>query len=136
MDTKIKFCPECGSASVEYSTLSGGAASCKKCEWKGVKEELLVSVLSHDFSDPNQLITLFARDLRNMMGKVLANPLVELLAKWGFFTDPKNLQLTMKESTLYIQTAARAMAVSLMQTREFVATGGVQHFKKEKKHVS
>lgn len=135
MDDKIKMCPECGSASVEFSVLIGGSASCKKCGWSGTKEELLTSVISHDFSSPDQVISLFARDIRDMVGKVMAKPLVSLLAKWGFFTKPSDVKLTTKETTLYIQTAARAMAVALFQTREFIATGGVQHFK-ERKDVS
>ena len=40
--TVAYFCPECGSASVEFSGIIGGEASCSVCQWAGAKDKLLV----------------------------------------------------------------------------------------------
>ncbi len=121
-EAEAKFCPNCGSASVDFSTLVGGEASCNACSWKGISTQLVVFPFKHEMGSEEEVARAFANDVRRVVGD-MATPLAQLLAKWGFIdakppTREDKLKLYTKELTFYITEAARAVAISFITTRQ------------------
>jgi len=122
-DKNIRICPECGKATVDY-TIFGGTASCRGCGWRGKETDLLLVPMNPNGTDPEQLMVRFTLELRTLLAKVLGTPLVRFLADWGFLTDRTNDALVKKEAAMYLTNVARAVAVSIIKTREEIATNG------------
>lgn len=92
------FCPDCGSPSVNHSVLIGGTASCNACGWKGSAEQLTAYSFEHDLGDAEQVLQLFARDMRKFVAQN-ARPLADILRKWGFLKEPIQREDFMKQLT-------------------------------------
>ena len=93
----VRFCPQCGSASVDFSALANGAARCLGCNWSGVNEDLLLVPIQHDFSFGSaSIITEMMNDVRRLLSGELGLPYLKFLIKWGFVeADINNLGNTL-----------------------------------------
>jgi hypothetical protein len=77
----LYVCPECGSPSVEYSSLAGGDATCTACKWAGSNERLLA--IPGELRGKEETFTAMRNDLRNTFGRA-ATDFGRFLIKWGF----------------------------------------------------
>ncbi len=77
------ICPECGSASVDFSSLVGGEASCSVCKWKGSKEQLLTVPFDNRMGSPHEVVVAMRNDLRRTFSES-ARGFIIFLIKWGF----------------------------------------------------
>lgn len=115
----MRFCPQCGSASVEFSPLAGGAASCRACKWQGVLEDLLgVPVPTGDSA---QLVGRLFQDLRTLLSGELGVPYLKFLLRWGFLAaDLENLTGTLdrKKYARYIMAIAKAIFLAIIEVRQ------------------
>jgi hypothetical protein len=76
-------CPDCGSASVEFSNLVGGKARCTVCNWEGTKEQLLSVPFDNRRGSPNEVVVAMRNDLRRTFSES-ARGFILFLIKWGF----------------------------------------------------
>ena len=86
------FCTQCGSPSVEFSSLAGGHATCKACGWSGPREKLAAHAFSHEHGTDVQALVSCLNDLRSTLAQS-GKELAVYLRKWGFWdgSDPKSL---------------------------------------------
>lgn len=118
METSVRFCPQCGSAGVDYSSLAGGAAHCRGCQWDGPKEELLAVPMADD-SD-QQLISRLMGEMRKLLSGELGLPYLKFLLRWGFLkADVANIDKTLdrKAYSRYIAAIARAILTAIIEER-------------------
>lgn len=111
------FCPECGSASLEYSELAGSLATCKVCDWTGAQEKLVAYQFQHDFADGTEAL----RHMMNQMRHIYAassKMFGEFLLKWGFLDYTQ----TRKGMNINTKQLARFMAVSAQATLRAIVT--------------
>jgi hypothetical protein len=113
LNDKAYFCATCGSASVTFSSLSGGEAGCTVCGWGGKVEDLASAPFGHDFSSPERILHALMLDIRQLMSAGLAMQIGKVLLKWGFMTELSSQQLGR-----YIGAAATAIAEALIRERE------------------
>jgi hypothetical protein len=106
------FCKECGSASVDYGTLTGSSAVCKACGWKGTVEGLLQHTFSHESGTDDQMVKDFMVDVRKVYA-ANSKSLVLLLAKWGFLPQPVQPRLVGR----YIAAMAQASLEAVFRVR-------------------
>ena len=109
-----RFCPQCGSPSVEFGALIGAQSKCKVCSWEGPKEELLHMPFSHDMGNAEQMLQMFANDIRRVYAES-ALSFGRVLFKWGFMPDKKELQS--KVLQLYLTEVARASLAAIIKVR-------------------
>lgn len=87
----VRFCPQCGSAGVDFSALANGAAHCRGCGWKGTNEDLLLVPIQHDFAFGSaSIITEMMNDARQLLAGELGLPYLKFLLKWGFIEGGAN----------------------------------------------
>lgn len=118
----MRVCAECGSASVDYSHLVGGDASCRVCSWSGRREDLVViPVRQEGLSDDNQVFMTMYQDFRKIF-RDSALPFTRFLVKWGFVDAVKRgekLNIQKPEHVVrYINAIFQASMKSLLETRE------------------
>jgi len=114
------FCPECGSASIDYSVLVGGNATCKTCGWVGSNEKLVAYQFSHDFNDDAEALHYLMNDVRKVYGAA-SKLFGELLLKWGFLDykqTKEGIQLNPKQLARYMAAAAQASLRAIIAERE------------------
>lgn len=114
------FCPECGSASIEYSVLAGGAASCKVCGWTGVREKLIAYSFRHDFPNGEEALHALMNDVRKVYASA-SKLFAETLFKWGFldYTETREgVQLDSKQLARYMAAAAQASLKAIIAERQ------------------
>jgi hypothetical protein len=113
------FCPECGSASIEFSQLAGGRGSCNVCNWIGRREEMVGYAFEHDFSDGGEAVQYMLNDLRKVFAA--ASKLYgEFLMKWGFLEVKQTrggVQLNTKQLSRYVASMALATFKAILETR-------------------
>lgn len=80
-DNILYVCPECGSPSVEYSSLAGGNAECTACKWAGSKEKLLA--IPGELRGKEEAFAAMRNDLRNTFARS-ATDFGRFFIKWGF----------------------------------------------------
>ena len=116
----LHLCPECGSPSVDYSSLEGGDASCRACKWSGRRDDLLVMPASHSFGSGLESLVAMHNSWRGLFGK-FATDIVRFLLEWGFIASrEENGKLHLDESLArrYITVAASAALVAVLGERE------------------
>lgn len=124
----VKFCPQCGSARVDFSELVGSEASCKGCGWKGSNEALLV-VRGAAAALQGDKTAEFVNDLRQMLSGELGVVMLRFLLKWGFLkADTNNLAQTLdrKEFARYLMRICKAVADALIEERIEQEINGVR----------
>jgi hypothetical protein len=113
------FCPECGSASIEYSGLVGGMATCQVCKWMGSREQMVGYAFQHDFADGDEAVQFMLNDLRKVFAA--ASKLYgEFLMKWGFLDmkqTKRGVELNTKQLSRYVASMALATFKSILETR-------------------
>lgn len=81
----VKFCPQCGSASVDFSVLAGSTARCRGCHWEGKDDELLIVPIQHEFTFGNaSMLVEMMNDVRRLLAGELGLPYLRFMLKWGF----------------------------------------------------
>jgi len=109
------ICPECGSPYVEYSSLAGGDAKCKVCEWTGKREGLLVVPFSDSLVTPDAAVKQFAHDLKMLMARDMGTKIIGILVKWGFLQLESDAYK--RNAVKYVANIGKAMALSILKTR-------------------
>ena len=107
------FCSSCGSPDVTRSPLVGGSAACNTCRWSGKNEELHKVDYETDFSNPDQVIEIFLRELRGVIASCASTPIGALLLKWGFIER----QRLREELPVYMQAVTLGVARALLDAR-------------------
>ena len=118
---EVRFCPGCGGARVDFSSLVGGEATCKGCGWKGSREELLVVPIKHDYMGKDHLLLAMMSDIRSMLSGELGVPYLKFLLKWGFLeADVRNLKDTLdnKKFSRYLAVIAHAVLKAVIEAKE------------------
>lgn len=116
----VKFCPQCGSASVNFSALAGGTADCTGCNWHGTNEDLLVVPVKHDFVGKESILIDMMNDLRKFMSGELGLPWLKFLLRWGFIQgDINDLLGTVdrKSFARYMAAIARGVLTAVFEER-------------------
>lgn len=121
-ESALYTCPECGSASVEYSELVAGQAKCLTCSWSGRKEDLLVVPLQDGAGTPEEVIMAMRGDLRLIFARSAAE-FARFLVKWGFVrSKPKKgkdgLEINQKELMRYLNAMASGAMMAVFQERQ------------------
>ena len=109
------FCPQCGSALVDFSELGDAGARCNACAWTGRKSELLSTPFSHDMGPPDEVAQRFVTDLRNMLSESFVIPFGRFLNKWGFL--PEDQTEMGKVLSRYVTAVARSAVRVVFQER-------------------
>ncbi len=120
MQDSVKFCPQCGSASVDFSALAGGGAACKGCGWNGLVEDLLTVPIQHDFVGKEDIIRSMVNDVRTFLSGELGLPWLKFLLKWGFIVaDTKNIAGTVdrKKFARYLAVIGQTVVTALIAER-------------------
>lgn len=120
MQDTVRFCPQCGSASVDFSSLVGGRATCNGCHWAGAVDELLVVPIEHDFLGKESILIEMINDMRRMLSGELGLPWLKFLLKWGFVQgDLDNLVGTLdrKKFARYLAVIGNAVVIALITER-------------------
>lgn len=113
-NSKALFCPACGSASVDSSSLSGGEASCGICTWKGKSDELAAIPFGQASGSPEAILHQIFLDIRKFMSAGFATQYLDLLLKWGFLTEQP---INVKQVSRYMGVTCMAIARSLIEER-------------------
>lgn len=120
----VRFCPQCGSPSVDFSSLVGGDAKCRACDWAGVREKLLLVPINHAFVNGEEALVNMMSALRRHLSGELGVPYLKFLLEWGFIqADLQNIAGTLdrKIFSRYLAVIARAIMVALLEEREKIA---------------
>ena len=120
-ESALYTCPECGSASVEFSPLSLGMAKCLTCQWEGAKDALLVVPLQDGAGTPEEVIMAMRGDNRIAFARS-AEEFGRFLVKWGFVkSKPKKgggFELSKKELLRYLNAMAAGALKAVFQERQ------------------
>lgn len=127
MKDSVRFCPQCGSASVDFSALVNGQAYCRGCNWRGLADELLLVPIQHEFANKEDMVVSMVNDVRSFLAGELGLPWLRFLLKWGFITaDPNNIAGTLdrKKFARYLAVIGQSVVTSLIaeRTRQSEAT--------------
>lgn len=120
MKDSVKFCPTCGSAHVEFSSLVGGQGSCKGCGWRGHADELLTVPIEHDFAGKEDMLVSMMNDIRKFLSGELGTPWLRFLLKWGFLeADVNNILATLdrKKFARYLAVIGQSVVAALIAER-------------------
>jgi hypothetical protein len=120
-DSKVRFCPRCGSANLEFSELAGGNAKCENCAWSGSVDDLFVVPFSHDFFSDEGMVRALMNDLRGLLAKELGVPYLKFLIKWGFVKTTGGVadRVTF---TRYLVAIAKAILLAIFEERKRLST--------------
>jgi hypothetical protein len=126
----LYVCSSCGSPSVEFSALVGGAASCKACHWTGPREELVGVPFENDALGGEAAFLAMYNDFRRIFAQQAVN-FLRFLVKWGFVDAEERAGVVRPASPAqalkYINAIARGALQGVIQTRE-----ELERLKKEK----
>lgn len=117
-EASVRFCPQCGSAGVDFSDLVNGAAHCRGCAWDGSREDLLTVPTVADADQ--QLIVRLMGELRKLLSGELGFPYLKFLVKWGFIkADQQDIANTLdrKAFARYLAAIARAILTAIIEER-------------------
>lgn len=118
MSNGLRMCPQCGSPGVEFSSLAGGAASCRGCRWAGQVEDLLV-VPGSEIAPDEQLGNMM-NEIRKLLSGELGLPYLKFLLKWGFLAgsmDDPARTVDRKALARYFAAIGRAILTALLEER-------------------
>jgi len=121
-DELMYACAECGSPSVEFSPLVGGAASCKACDWSGQREGLVaIPVQRGGLVGAEQTFLAMYNDFRSIF-RANAAPLTQFLVKWGFVEAVqrgRKIQVVEpKKVVRYVNAIFQGALLAVLDTRE------------------
>ena len=106
------FCSRCGSASVEYSQLSGGNASCNACGWEGKTEQLMQHAFKQEQGSNEEMLRQMMNDIRKVYAGSAAD-LAVFLHKWGFISA-----MNPKEVTRYVAAIGSSTLQAVLRVRQ------------------
>lgn len=123
--TTAKFCPECGSPSIEagMTLLVEGAVTpydCKACGWHGGEGALLNIPFSHEFGDDKDILIHLMGDLRTVLAKHCATAIGGFLMKWGFLSRAINngqIVLNPRQLSRYMTVISKAVLIAVIDER-------------------
>jgi len=115
MSEETSFCPKCGSARVDTSSLIGGVCTCRGCGWQGGSAELHKYQYDTGLLAGADAVTRFSMELRLLVAKDMSAAFGKFLVKWGFLPD-KGIDVAVWGR--YMNAIARAAAVAIVQTRD------------------
>ena len=110
------FCGRCGSPSLDISELVG-TAKCNACDWAGSTGDLAAMPIEHEFGSSEKVIQALMGDMRVLLAKHLASPLLHFLMKWGFLGN-KNTANMRHEVGRYLAAMSRAMLTAVIEERQ------------------
>ncbi len=111
------FCPECGSASLDYGTLVGSLAKCTVCNWKGPREGLLAHTFRHEHGSDTDVLKAILNDMRlNYAGA--AKLFGDTLIKWGFVAVDSAGNINKRHVARYISSMAMASFKAIIEVRQ------------------
>ncbi len=119
-DDGVRFCPQCGSPSVDFSQLVGSVAQCRACDWQGRSDSLLIVPLKHDFVNGEEALVRMMGDLRSLLAGEVGVPYLRFLLKWGFVkADQQNIAGTLdrKMFSRYLAVIGQAIIKALLEER-------------------
>ena len=116
--SELYVCPQCGSAAVDYSSLSGGVASCRNrsCRWEGPKDDLLLVAASDDLPMEHTLVSL-AQDIRSTLSGEVGVALLRFLVKWGFVEVRKGAGTDKKAVAGYLAAISVGVLNAVLKER-------------------
>ena len=117
---EVRFCPECGSAAVDFSVI-GGSANCRQCKWNGTESDLLFMPLSSTLLSPEQLCARFVLELRLLLAENLSTPMLQFLSQWGFLTNTEDEVKLKQEAVEYLARISSAVASAIIEKRDEIA---------------
>ncbi len=117
-NTIVWFCPECGSASLERSALTGGGAACKACTWTGYNHQLAGMPFRQELGDAGQITQALVGDLRGVLAKDGGTVFARFLQKWGFL-DPEKPEAA-KLLGRYLAAIARSTLTAILNERQAI----------------
>lgn len=116
----LYVCPMCGSASVEFSELVGGAAECKACSWKGMRDDLFGVPVALDVASAEVFMSM-RNDLRRLHAES-AKQYVRFLVKWGLVDavrDERQIRITDKTQVVrYMNAIASATFKAVLEEHQ------------------
>ena len=114
----LYVCPDCGSPSIDYSSLSGGSATCTACGFVGSKDKLLA--IPVELRGKEETFTAMRNDLRNTFGRA-ATDFGRFLIKWGFLDatqrDGKIQVDNPRQLARYMTVIAKETFIAILQER-------------------
>lgn len=117
----VRFCPQCGSASVDFSALAAGSAHCRGCNWKGNNDDLLMVPIQHDFAFGSaSIITEMMGEVRRLLSGELGLPYLKFLLKWGFVDgEASNIAGTIdrKQFARYLAVIGQSILTAVITER-------------------
>lgn len=117
----VRFCPQCGSAGVDFSVLVGSTAECRGCKWSGSNEELLVVPIQHDFAFGSaSILTEMMNDVRRLLSNELGLPYLRFMLKWGFLEgniEDLSRTLDRKKFARYLAAIGHAVLMAVISER-------------------
>lgn len=123
--SEMFVCSTCGSPSVEFSSLVGGAASCKACGWVGSREGLAsIPVKQSGLLDADQTFLAMYNDFRKIV-RTMAPPLTHFLVQWGFVgaVQRRDGSVTITEprtALRFVNAVFQGAFKSVLDTREAI----------------
>lgn len=114
-DSKVYYCPECGSPSVSIGALSGSTSVCASCAWEGKSTDLVVGNFSQEHGSEEAIFKAINGDLRLLLASTMAKPFAAFLSKWGFMYGDG--EVLAKQLGRYLAAAARAVLESMLTER-------------------
>lgn len=121
---QMYVCPECGGASVDFSSLVGGKATCTVCNWEGTKDQLLSVPFDNRMGSPNEVVVAMRNDLRRTFSESARGFLVFLI-KWGFVPAVDragSIEVSnQKMAVRYMNTIAAASLNAIFELRQTIA---------------
>jgi hypothetical protein len=120
MKGELKLCPQCGSASVDFSELAGGAARCRGCRWSGYNTELVVMPFEHEFLADESMAVSMVNDMRLLLSGPQGVPYLKFLMKWGFLVGKENDiagTVDRKKFARYLTAISKGILTSVLEER-------------------
>lgn len=120
MKGELKLCPVCGSASVDFSELVGGTASCRGCSWRGSNVDLVALPFDHEFLADESMVLSMVSDMRLLLSGAQGVPHLKFLLKWGFLAgDEQDLVGTIdrKKFASYLAAISRGVLTAIFEER-------------------
>lgn len=115
-----RLCPRCGAASVDYSTLSGGVATCRACGWEGREDALTLVPFDHMYGGDDGVANMLHGELRKLFSQQdVAVPLLRFLVRWGF-VPVEGGRPSVKHTTRYLAAIALGLVNIVIAEREAI----------------
>jgi hypothetical protein len=112
--TVAYFCPQCGGASLDFSEIEGGDATCRSCTWKGAGRERVAYPFKHDFISDESMLLSMMQDMRVIFA-ASSKMYAEFFMKWGFLKVGPG---TAQHLARFMAGAARAVLTAIIEERE------------------